>query len=175
MTESAGRFLGDRVRMAMNHLPGAGFETKDRRNPYRHRGHFFTSPDFGTVSLHFDHVREFRRHVLRDLLEPDDGALSVVGCSPRERLRDLWPCPSRRAEGVGEGGVVLSRVQRFQGTRIPLHECAQRSMVVLDRCVEIARRGGNSGRRHREKISTPRRSTPSRHSRSAGSRRMPPA
>ena len=160
--------------MAMHDLPGAVFTTEDSRDPYRHRGHFLTSTDLGAVSLNFEHVCEVMRYVPRDLLESHDDTLAVVGCSSRERFRDLRPSASRRAEGVGESDVVLSRVQRFQRTRIPLHECAQRSMVVLDHCVEIARRGGNSGRRHREKLtySTRWRSTPSPHSRSAGSRRL---
>src|SRR5437870_5364645 len=121
----------------MHHLPGAVFRPKDRRHPQIEWGDILPSANLGLVPLYLHNVGKLRSDVLRSVLESNDLALSEQRCGTLHRRRNLLPSTRGRTEGVSEAYVFSMGEHHLVGLRVPLHELAQRSMIVFNCFVKI--------------------------------------
>src|SRR5712691_1240970 len=128
---------GDRVGVAMHHLPGAVFRPKDRRHPQIDWDDLLPSAKLGLDPLYPHHVGKFRSDVLRYDIEASDLALSDHRCVTLHSRSNLLPPMHRWAKGVREGDVFAMGEHQLVGLRVPLRELPYRSLIVFNYCVKI--------------------------------------
>src|SRR5712692_9590575 len=102
---------GYRIGVTMDDLPLTVFTSEDGCHPKRIWRDLIRNADLSSVPLDFDDVRQVRRRILRNALEPNGLALSELGGGALQSLLNLVPATGRRAEWVGEGDVVAPRKQ----------------------------------------------------------------
>src|SRR5438045_26329 len=115
---------GDRVGVAMHHLPGAVFRSKDRRHPQSAWGDILPSAKLGLDPLDIHNVGKFRSDVLRYDIEANYLAISEQRCGTLQSRRHLLPSTHGRAEWVSEGDVFSMGEHHLVGLRVPLHKLA---------------------------------------------------
>src|SRR5262249_35846251 len=113
---------GDRVGVAMDHLPDTVFRSKDRRHPQSQWGDILPSANLGLGALYPHNVGKFRSDVLRYDIEANILAISELRCGTLHCLSNLLPSTCGRAKGVSEGDVFLMREHHPVGLRVPFHE-----------------------------------------------------
>src|SRR6266702_223153 len=130
---------GDRVGVAMHHLPGAVFRSKDRRHPQSVWGDILPSANLGLGPLYPHNVGKFSSDVLRDDLEANFLAIFKLRCGTLHGRSNLLPSTYGRAKGVREGDVFLMGEHHLVGLRVPLHELPECSLIVCNCFVKIDR------------------------------------
>src|SRR5215211_5677015 len=122
--------------MAVHELPGSVLGSKDAGDPQRNRGHFVASAHLRLESLNLDGVAEPVGLDLRKALELDHPALPVVGGGSLYGLLDLRAPAGRRAEWVGEGGLLGIAVELEEPARVSAGDLIQGTVIRLDGLTE---------------------------------------
>ena len=83
---------------------------------------------------------------------PGDPFQPIVGPPVIAPTADLCPPTLGRAKRIGKGDVVASGEERLRRVRVPLEERVQGAMRLIDYRLELPRRSGIPGGRHRANI-----------------------
>src|ERR1700737_2244406 len=107
----------DRVRVAMDNLPGVTFAPEYRRHSEIERGDLLSATHLGPPMLHLQDAGKLLCQVLRQPVEAGDLPITKTGRGEVERCRGISPADDGRAERVGEGQLVRRPAESLDWSR----------------------------------------------------------
>lgn len=128
-----------RIRVAMNELPPVAFTGVDAGHPDREVTHLGAATDLGLAALNENSICEVGSDDLADCVNGGRLAVAKTRRAAIQLLDDAGPSSAERTEGVAEGYVVASRVQRLVAVGIASQHLVERFPRVFNCLFEPVR------------------------------------